>query len=191
MVELNLPYDLDISEFFSNYVAEHFNSSVAGKDTSALAGKEFKLQYEVGEQKYGVMITNGDKLEIVDGGFDSPTLCLHMEEPDWRNHISGRVDAGLDRFIDPTQLLDPKRYAKLMNTKGTLILKLKNDDGEQAVARIIFQDAAKPSATLKLKLSDWVGMQKGKKSGPMLFMSGKIKAGGDMGLVMKAQSLMS
>ena len=90
----------------------------------------------------------------------------------------------------PTQLFDPKRYKALLDFRGTLFIKLRKEDGEELVATLCFNGADTPSATLKLKVSDWIGLQAGKKNGPMLMMTGKMKAGGDMGFIMKCQALM-
>ncbi|MCP4680621.1 MAG: SCP2 sterol-binding domain-containing protein [Deltaproteobacteria bacterium] len=190
MVEFNVPHDIAIDEFIDNHVTEHFTRSAENADTSAMMGKEFTLQYNIGDAKYCLHIKDGDKLEIIKGGVDTPMLSLHMEESNWRDYISGKIDAGLDRFIDPTQLYDHKRYSALLEFKGTLFLKLRRDDGETLVATICFNGAESPSATLKLKIPDWIGLQTGKKKGPMLFMTGKMKAGGDMGFIMKCQALM-
>jgi putative sterol carrier protein len=190
MVDFNVPHDIAIDDFIDTHVTEHFARSTQVADTSAMLGKVFTLQYNVGDAKYCLHIKDGDKLEIVKGGVDAPMLSLYMKESDWRDYISGKVDAGLDRFIDPTQLCDRKRFNTLLDFKGTLTLKLRKDDGEDIVAVVCFNGSDAPSATLKLKISDWNGMQKGKKNGAMLFMSGKIKAGGDMGFVMKCQGLM-
>jgi putative sterol carrier protein len=51
--------------------------------------------------------------------------------------------------------------------------------------------APSPTATLTLAASDWLGMIGGQLSGQMLFMSGKLKPKGDMGLLMKLPSLFS
>ena len=50
---------------------------------------------------------------------------------------------------------------------------------------------ANPTATLTLAASDWLGMIGGQLSGQMLFMSGKLKPKGDMGLLMRLPSLFS
>ena len=49
--------------------------------------------------------------------------------------------------------------------------------------------AASPSLTLQMSGQDWLDMLSGKASGQMLFMSGKLKLKGDMGLAMKLPSL--
>ena len=49
--------------------------------------------------------------------------------------------------------------------------------------------AASPNLTLQISAQDWLDMLSGKQSGQMLFMSGKLKVKGDMGLAMKLGSL--
>ena len=190
MIRFNVPRNIDIDDFFNEHVRAYFEQNTAKANTLSMKGKEFYLQYGVGDQKYCLHITDGDTLEIIKGGIDHPELSLHMSESDWRDYISGEVDPGLDRFIDPTQLLDPKRFKALREVKGTLILKLNNGGDETIVATVTFNAAETPSATLKIALSDWLAMQSGKKNATMLFMTGKIKAGGNMHFMMKCQGLM-
>jgi len=49
--------------------------------------------------------------------------------------------------------------------------------------------APSPSLTLSIAAQDWLDMVSGKQTGQMLFMSGKLKLKGDMGLAMKVGSL--
>jgi putative sterol carrier protein len=49
--------------------------------------------------------------------------------------------------------------------------------------------ATNPTLTLQMSGQDWLDMLAGKQSGQMLFMSGKLKLKGDMGLAMKLGSL--
>ena len=51
--------------------------------------------------------------------------------------------------------------------------------------------APNPSLTLQIAAQDWLYMTAGKQSGQMLFMSGKLKLKGDMGLAMKLGSMFS
>jgi putative sterol carrier protein len=46
-----------------------------------------------------------------------------------------------------------------------------------------------PSLTLQMAAPDWLDMTAGKANGQMLFMSGKLKLKGDMGLAMKLGSI--
>jgi putative sterol carrier protein len=51
--------------------------------------------------------------------------------------------------------------------------------------------AQNPNLTLSISAQDWLDMLTGKQSGQMLFMSGKLKVKGDMGLAMKLGSMFS
>ena len=51
--------------------------------------------------------------------------------------------------------------------------------------------APSPNLTLQISAQDWLDMTSGKQSGQMLFMSGKLKVKGDMGLAMKLGSMFS
>jgi len=51
--------------------------------------------------------------------------------------------------------------------------------------------ATNPNLTLSISAQDWLDMLSGKQSGQMLFMSGKLKVKGDMGLAMKLGSMFS
>lgn len=51
--------------------------------------------------------------------------------------------------------------------------------------------AQNPNLTLQIAAQDWLDMLSGKQSGQMLFMSGKLKIKGDMGLAMKLGSMFS
>lgn len=48
-----------------------------------------------------------------------------------------------------------------------------------------------PNLTLQISGQDWLDMLSGKQSGQMLFMSGKLKVKGDMGLAMRLGSMFS
>ncbi len=190
MPQFNVPHDVEIASFFGEHVTSYFNKQTASINTSAMSGKEFTVQYNISDKKYCLRIKDGKHLEIIDGGIENPMLCMAMGEPDWRDNISGRVEGGLDRFIDPIQILDPGRYRKLVQIQGTLNLRLKKKNGSIMPVDITFNNKSKPSVMLNLKLPIWVAMQKGKKSGQMLFMTGRMKVKGDMMFLMKCQSLM-
>jgi putative sterol carrier protein len=51
--------------------------------------------------------------------------------------------------------------------------------------------AQNPNLTLQVSGQDWLDMLSGKQSGQMLFMSGKLKVKGDMGLAMRLGSMFS
>ncbi len=49
--------------------------------------------------------------------------------------------------------------------------------------------APTPNLTLQIGAQDWLDMLTGKQNGQMLFMSGKLKIKGDMGLALKLGSM--
>jgi putative sterol carrier protein len=49
--------------------------------------------------------------------------------------------------------------------------------------------ASNPDLTLQLSVQDWLDMNAGKKTRQMLFMTGKLKLKGEMGLALKLGSL--
>jgi len=51
--------------------------------------------------------------------------------------------------------------------------------------------ASNPHLTVQIAAQDWLDMLSGKQSGQVLFMSGKLKVKGDMGLAMKLGSMFS
>lgn len=51
--------------------------------------------------------------------------------------------------------------------------------------------APAPNLTLQVSAQDWIDMTSGKQNPQMLFMSGKLKLKGDMGLAMKLGSMFS
>ena len=51
--------------------------------------------------------------------------------------------------------------------------------------------ATTPNLTLQVGAQDWIDMSTGKQNPQMLFMSGKLKLKGDMGLAMKLGSMFS
>jgi len=94
----------------------------------------------------------------------------------------------------------PSRFRadKAAGTNATIQYDISGDGGGTWNAVIkdgactVTQGAApSPNLTLMISAQDWVDMLSGKQSGQMLFMSGKLKVKGDMGLAMKLGSMFS
>ena len=90
------------------------------------------------------------------------------------------------------------RADKAAGTNATIQYDISGDGGGTWNAVIkdgactVNQGAApNPNLTLMISAQDWVDMLSGKQSGQMLFMSGKLKVKGDMGLAMKLGSMFS
>ena len=90
------------------------------------------------------------------------------------------------------------RADKAAGTNATIQYDISGDGGGTWNAVIkdgactVNQGAAPtPNLTLQIAAQDWLDMLSGKQSGQMLFMSGKLKIKGDMGLAMKLGSMFS
>ena len=185
----DVPADIPVPDFFTEHVPPFFAARIAGQSARSLVGKEFTLQYNVGDHRYCLRIADGTRLEVVAGGVDRPTVALTMTEALWRESVAGKIDGVLDRFVDPTQLLDPGRFAKLSKARGTVVARLK-DGADVREIRLTHNGAAEPAVEITLKQADWVKMLAGKKSGHMLFLTGKLRAKGDLGFLVQVQALL-
>ena len=88
------------------------------------------------------------------------------------------------------------RPDKASGTSATIQYDVSGDGGGTWHAVIkdgacIVKDGAAPSPSLTVQIAaqDWLDMISGKQSGQTLFMSGKLKVKGDMGLAMKLGSM--
>jgi putative sterol carrier protein len=62
---------------------------------------------------------------------------------------------------------------------------------KDGACRVSQGPAINPNLTLQLGAQDWIDVTSGKQNPQMLFMSGKLKLKGDMGLAMKLGSMFS
>ena len=92
----------------------------------------------------------------------------------------------------------PSRFRadKAAGTNATIQYDIGGDGGgtwnaviKDATCAVSSGPAANPNLTLQMAAQDWLDMLSGKQSGQMLFMSGKLKVKGDMGLAMKLGSM--
>lgn len=187
MALFNAPKDVKVDDFFKSIVPEQFSEMVKGKDLSVMKGKDFSLQFDVGGKKYCLLIKDGDKLQMVEGGVDKPMLCICMNEPDWRAAVTGQAGGVIDNFSDPGQMTSIDRYNTLLGTKGKLIVDL--DNGKMKFS-MIFNGESSPEGTMKLSTEDWVAVQKKETNGQNLFMSGKLSIDGDMMFLMGLNALL-
>lgn len=190
MARFSAPGGVTVKEFFVKHVPVQFREIAVGADAKGMAGRNFTLQFNVADEKYCLDIQGGTKLDIIEGGIENPILAFSLAESDWREAVSGKSEGVIDRFIDPTQIADSTRYAKLLATKGTMKVELAKEDGTTVPFSMTFNGQSSPSVTIRLKLTDWVAMQKKEVNGPALFMTGKLKVSGDMMFLMALQTLL-
>jgi len=188
MAKFKAPNGVSVNDFFEKLVPEQFKEVIAGANLSSLTGKEVNLQFNVNDQQYCLKIKDGTNLDVVKGSVDKPLLTLSLSEQVFLDAVTGKAEGLIDRFTDPVEIADPMRLKNLMDTKGTLNLKLKQDGNEIPVT-MIFNGEAAPKVDISLDLQDWIAMQNKQTTGQNLFMNGKLKFAGDMTLLMKLQTL--
>lgn len=190
MAKFRVPEDVTVDSFFNEHVPAQFGELIAGKDLSALVGKEISLQFKISGKEYCLRIKDGKDLQVIKGAVDKPTLTLSMAESDWRDAVTGKLEGVIDRFTDPAEIADAKRFGTLASAKGTLNMELKRSDAASIPITMIFNGEDKPVVSINLDLPDWLSMQNRETTGQALFMSGKLKFTGDMVLLMKLQTMM-
>jgi len=190
MALFKVPKDVSVDDFFKSHVPKQFAEMTKSADMSAMAGKEFTVQFDVSGKKYGLRIKDGKSLNVIAGGMDKPMLGLKLNEPDWRDTVTGKTEGIIDRFTDPSQAADPAMFSNLLSTRGTLHVELRKPDGSVMPFSMTFNGEAQPAATIKLSLSDWVSMQKKETNGQNLFMAGKMQFEGDVVFLMSLNNLL-
>ena len=190
MALFKVPADISVDDFFKTYIPKQFSETVKSADMSAMAGKEFSIQFEISGQKYCLHIKDGKDLKVIAGGIDKPMLSVKLNEPDWRDTITGKTQGIIDRFTDPTQAADPNMFSNLVGTRGTLHVELTKPDGKVMPFSMSFNAEKEPAATIKLSLENWVAMQKKETNGQNLFMAGKMQFDGDVVFLMSLNNLL-
>lgn len=190
MAKFRVPENIGVDEFFTDLVPSQFAEVIADSNMSSLSGKEVALQYTVSDKCYAMKIKDGTQVEVIKGGVANPLMAIALNENDWRDAMTGKLEGVIDRFSDPAQLADTKRLRTLTSTKGKIDINIKREDEEDIPLSIIFNGVQKPYVAIKVGLDDWVSMQNKKVSGTWLFTKGKIKYTGDMVFMLSLQSIL-
>jgi len=189
MAKFTVQSGASVEDFFVNCIPAQFNEAVSGADVSSLAGKEIHLQFKVSDSAYCLKIKDGKSVEVIKGDAEKPLLALALSDQVFLDALSGKYQGLFDRFIDPVEISDPVKLKNLMDTKGALNLSL-TKDGNDIPMSMVFNGEAKPCVDICLELKDWIALQNREVSGQTLFMNGKLKFSGDLGFLMRLQTLM-
>jgi putative sterol carrier protein len=172
---------VSIKEFYEEQVPLRF-ASAAGQ------ARGFALQHDVGGDVYTIAVDDGGAVSVRPGAAENPLMAVRISEADWRDVVTGRIDAGA-LLAEPGQLT-PDLVQRMRDTRGTLNLELNRADGDPWRATVIFGDAQSPAVTLKMADADFGAMQRGELNSQMAFITGKLKFEGDLGLLMRLGSLL-
>jgi putative sterol carrier protein len=191
MIKFNARANVSVEDFFHNYMPKQLKALIAQAGSDVMKKRDFSLQFKVGQNIYCLKIKDGVDVETVKGGIEKPTITVFLNEASWRDIATDKVEGVLDPFIDPTRIANQAHYEKVRTTKGTLNLELSEADAkaDKVCTTVVFSGEAKPAVTMKLSRANWVAMRKRETTGQALFMSGKMKASGDMSFLMGLQPL--
>lgn len=102
----------------------------------------------------------------------------------------------MDAKESSIQLINRFDASKAKGVSAVIQIKASGDGGgnhaiviKDGKAEVIDGLADSPNATLDVAAKDWAAINSGDLDPTMAFMSGKLRVGGDMGLMMRFQSI--
>jgi putative sterol carrier protein len=180
-----------VEDYFKKYVPLGFEIWKKNNPAVGMEGTEFTMQFRIqGEQggTYGMRVRDGSALEIVEGEMDHAMLSIEMSEKDWRDSVTGKF-GGADDWRQSQERPSRRRLEALQGIKGMLELELERPDGGVLESKTLFNMVDTPRVLLKMKMDDYAAMQRGELNGQEAFMSGKMRAQGDMAFLMRLGQL--
>jgi putative sterol carrier protein len=187
----SVPQDVSVDDFFKQYVPLGFRMWTQAHPIEGMEGTEFTMQYRIageGGGTYGIRVKDGTELEILEGEMDHAMLSIEISEEDWRDTVTGKF-GGTEEWMQSQERPSKERLETLRGIQGTLELELERPDGGVLESKITFNMVDTPKVLLKMKLDDYVAMQKGELRGQEAFLSGRMRVQGDMAFLMRLDTL--
>jgi hypothetical protein len=159
---------------------------------AGMEGTVFSLQFRLGGEKYCLKISDAQKLEVIPGGIPDPVIEFEMTEANWRLSVTKGSEMGgiQDRLFDPT-IVNRKFYDLIKGTKGKLLMEIIRPGQEVFKNTIRFNQGEHPSVVITVEKDDIFAIFRGEVDPQVAFMSGKIKAKGDVSFLIKLLPLIS
>ncbi len=158
-----------------------------------LKGTEFTIGVELDGESYGLCIKNGKEFELQNDNLENPMIKLVTGTSDLERLIvleNADIFLGGNGGQGTESSLKPK-YDTLSSAKGALSLELTNDNDTISFLKFVFNGSEEPSANVKINITDIRKILTAETNAAGLFLSGGIKLGGDMGLAMMLQTLLT
>jgi hypothetical protein len=181
--------DVTPEQFFEQLLPMGFEAQAGATEAGAVP-REFGLQYHVtgaGGGDWQVQIADG-KMTSKKGSGDA-VLTFTVSIDDWRDAVLGRNGANQSLLLPQQRPGRPDNSARVKTVKGTVVQELARDGKDPLKVEMMFNNAAAPRATVKMKIADFVAMQEGKLNGQEAFMTGRLRIEGDMALMMQVAAL--
>ncbi len=170
------------------------NSSIATEIAEIYKGTEFSFVFEFDDEKYSLVIKDGADFKTGHGDLENPMFRISIPMDDLQQLIVvknaymflGRQGGFSQSDRDRMSSL----HAKLSSIQGTVVINLTNDDDSTSTICTVFNNTADPKVAITLAMEDVKGLLTNESNPVNLFMSGRLKLEGDMGLAMSFQTLM-
>jgi len=183
---IHVPDAVTPQEFFEVLLPAGF----AAQSGSENAPQDFAIQFRLtgaGGGEWHAAIADG-AMQVTQGTADSH-LSVTLGVDDWRDAVLGRNGAALGLLLPQARPGRPDNSGRAKALKGTMTLELSRPSIDPFRLEMCFNGATAPKTTLRMALSDYVGMLDGTQNGQQLFMQGRIRVEGDMAFLMQVASL--
>ena len=181
-----IPASVTPEQFFEQLLPMGF----AADASAGGAPQDFTLQFRLTGDDGGewhAEIANGT-MQVRKGGADA-NLTVTLTVDDWRDAVLGRKGATIALILPQRRPDRPDNTGRAKALKGTMAVELSRPELDPFRVEMCFNNTAAPKATLRMTLSDYLGMQDGTQNGQQLFMQGRVRVEGDMGFLMQVASL--
>jgi putative sterol carrier protein len=181
-----VPADVTPEQFFEQLLPMGF----AADASAGAAPQDFTLQFRLtgdGGGEWHAEIANGS-MQVRKGSADA-NLTVTLSVDDWRDAVLGRNGATIALILPQRRPDRPDNTGRAKALKGTMAVELSRPELDPFRVETCFNNAAAPKTTLRMTMSDYLGMQDGTQNGQQLFMQGRIRVEGDMAFLMQVASL--
>lgn len=176
---------MSMKQFFEQELPGQFADQIAANPPEDLEGEEYRLNYQVENEKYGLLVRNGTQLEVVPGGVADPHLDITLTPSTMSDVMTGGLKPG-----DPLLAYNNRqKLDKIKTFKGLFKLQLTRDDDTLAESATVFNGVSEPTVTVKAKVSDYAAISEGKMNGQVAMITGKLKFEGSLPFLMVLSSL--
>ena len=85
---------MSMKQFFEQELPGQFAAQIAANPPEDLEGEEYRLNYQVENEKYGLLVRNGTRLEVVPGGVADPHLDITLTPSTMSDVMTGGLKPG-------------------------------------------------------------------------------------------------
>lgn len=187
-MELDPQSDTSLAEIFEEWIPVVARASLEAQRPEGLEDVDLIIQFDFGDAgAWHIGILGGAEVAVTEGLHEAPQLAFRMNESAFR-----RTQLGEGRRWNILGMItgDRHRYDKLVQVRGTLSLDLKEGRDDRIGVDVVFGGASDPNVTLKAKFDDFCDIVERKGNPVVMYMTGRIKAHGSLGLLLKTQQVL-